>query len=140
MPTVIVKRTSEFSYKLSDYIVIIDNDKVGIIADGETKEFEIGIGRHTISVKLGLVNSPKISFEIGNDSEVKVFQVGSSKYGTIRHPKWTLKALGVLVMLLLAITFIFSLPIVYSIFLIVVITILYFVILGRSYYLSINPM
>lgn len=139
MPTVIVKRTSEFSYKLSDYIVIIDNDKVGRIADGETKEFEVGIGRHTISVKLGVVNSPEVLFELGNDSDVKAFQVGSSKYGTIKHPKWALKALGVFIMVLLAITLIFNLPIVYPIFLLVVIIILYYVILGRSYYLSINP-
>ena len=51
MPSLIINRTSEYSYKLSEYVIYVDDEEIGTINDGETKEIEINAGKHSLMRK-----------------------------------------------------------------------------------------
>lgn len=51
MATIIINRTSEYLNRLRDYGVYIDGKKVGTIANGETKEFNVSTGQHSVFMK-----------------------------------------------------------------------------------------
>lgn len=85
MATVMIERSNEMNNRLRDYGVYIDGEKVGVIANGETKEFEIGFGRHLIYCKIDWCSSPQISFE-ATDDELKIFKVGGFKNGNWMVP------------------------------------------------------
>ena len=88
MATLEITRTNEYSYRMRNYIIFLDNEKIGSIANGQTKEIEVEFGRHTLYASLDrIILSPEISFEI-TGHERKIFQIGSAKYGTVKHPTW----------------------------------------------------
>ena len=80
MATIIIKRTSEFVNRLRNYRIFLDGEKIGTIANGETKEFEITPGLHTIIAKIDWCTSPEISVTL-SDSEKKELTVGGFKNG-----------------------------------------------------------
>jgi hypothetical protein len=82
MATIILNRTSEYVNRLRNYGVYIDGKKVGTIANGETKDFVVTPGHHSIVTKIDWCSSKTINFDISND-ELKEFRVGGFK-----NAKW----------------------------------------------------
>jgi hypothetical protein len=80
MATIKIQRTSELNNRLRDYRIYIDGEKIGTIADGETKNFIISSGQHSIIAKIDWCSSPEISFNI-IDTDTKTFNVGGVKGG-----------------------------------------------------------
>ena len=80
MPTIKIKRTSEYLNRLRDYKIFIDELQVGTIANGETKEYTTSEGQHTITAKIDWCSSPDITINI-NENSRKNLQVGGFKNG-----------------------------------------------------------
>lgn len=78
MATIILNRTSEYVNRLRNYGVYIDGKKVGTIANGETKKFNVSPGQHSIVNKIDWCSSPTVTINISDD-EVKSFKVGGFK-------------------------------------------------------------
>ncbi len=70
-------RVSEYANKVRDIKVFIDNQQVGVISNGQTKEFEIPAGKqHTLQVKIDWCTSNVIDFEI-DEHETRRFTMTS---------------------------------------------------------------
>lgn len=78
MATIILDRTSDYVNRLRNYVVYIDGKKVGTIANGETKEFVVSTGQHSIVTKIDWCSSKTLTFDISNE-EVKCYKVGAFK-------------------------------------------------------------
>lgn len=140
MSTLIIQRTSEYSYKLSDYQIYIDDKDIGTISDGQTKELEINAGKHTLYAQLNwIILTPVVSFEI-TAGATKIFQVGSSKYGQFKHPKGVLYRLAALIIVSFASKIIFSIDYPHLLLAFTVVILVYYLMLGRNSYLTINEL
>ncbi|RXP52474.1 hypothetical protein EC396_11230 [Lutibacter sp. HS1-25] len=82
MTKLILKRNSEWNNKLRDYGIYIDDKKIGTIANGETKEFDLDSGNYNINGKIDWCKSPKINFEI-TENDSKEFEISGYKYGRL---------------------------------------------------------
>ena len=82
MAKIKIQRTSKFTNKMRDYQIFIDGQKVGKISDGETKEFEVTTGKHSVTAKVDWCSSPDVLINIG-DGETKCLAVDVSKNATI---------------------------------------------------------
>lgn len=80
MPKLIVTRTSEWNNKVRKFGIYLNNKKIGVINDGEKKEFEIESGVYKISGKIDWCKSQEIEFEI-NKNESKEIEISGYKYG-----------------------------------------------------------
>jgi len=76
MGKIMLSRTNEYINGLREYGIYIDDVKVGVIRNGETKEFEVAPGTHTIYAKIDWCYSPTRPFYIAGE-EVVPFNVGS---------------------------------------------------------------
>src|SRR6478609_7965846 len=85
MATITLQRSNEFINRMRDYHIYIDGKKVGNIANGETKEFEITNGQHSIEAKIDWCRSPIVNFSI-ETAQSKLLNVGSFKYGNLIIP------------------------------------------------------
>lgn len=133
MATVIIERSNEFNNRLRDFGVYIDDTKVGTIANGETQEYEVNSGEHTIFCKIDWAGSQKIKFNTDTDL-VKIFKVSAN-----RSSKWsTLLALGGFILFLILKYSGFSTPY-YTLFFIPIFLIgVYYITIGRKKYLSLS--
>jgi hypothetical protein len=52
MATIIINRTSEYLNLMRNYGIYIDGKKIDTIANGETKEFNISVGHHSLYTKI----------------------------------------------------------------------------------------
>lgn len=138
MATLIIKRTSEYSYKLRDYKIYLDDALIGTIEDGQTKVFEINSGQHAIYAGIDkVIFSPTLSFLSVSD-EKNTFQIGSSKYGKFKQPKLIFFGLIGLLIFSLICKLILSLDYPHLLFILIFAVLIYFLMLGRSSYLTIN--
>ena len=80
MATIKIQRTSEYINSLRNYRIFIDGQKIGTIANGKTKEFEITAGRHSIVGKIDWCSSPELTVDL-NDNDTKTFLIGGFKNG-----------------------------------------------------------
>ena len=60
MAKIKLQRTSENKNRLGDYQIYIDGQKIGTIANGETKEFETNNGQHSLVAKIDWSSSPEL--------------------------------------------------------------------------------
>ena len=132
MTKLIITRSSEWNNRARNYGIYLDNNKIGTIANGETKEFDSG--NHNINGKIDWCTSPKIEFSI-QENESKEIEMGGFKYGNIIMPI----GLGIMLIILL-ITFLFKIE---SNILILFSGIgflypLYYMTLGKNRYLTIR--
>lgn len=78
MPTIVIKRSSEYVNKLRAIDLYLDGEKVGNITDEEKKVFEVPEGAHQLTAKIDWCGSPDVGFEI-KDGEEQFFQLSSFK-------------------------------------------------------------
>ena len=71
MARLILKRPSKWIDLARSYKVYVDGQKIGELYDGETKEFEMTPGQHTIKAKIDFLSSKPVHFEVKNDDETK---------------------------------------------------------------------
>lgn len=72
-----VNRLTGYTDKIRKYKVIIDDEQVDTLKDGETKCFEMPEGEHTIYLKIDWCRSNKVKFSINKD-EIIEFDCDSS--------------------------------------------------------------
>ncbi len=131
MITVIIERSNELFNRLRDYGVYIDGEKMGTIANGETKQFELSLGEHTLCCKIDWCSSPELKFNTTEDL-IKIFKVGA-----YRNAKLIMPLTSILLCIFLFLKFsglnsgYYSLAFI-SIFLLSI----YFVTIGRKRYLT----
>lgn len=80
MATIKIQRTSELNNRLRDFRIYVDGEKIGTIKDGETKDFVVSSGQHSIAAKIDWCSSPEVSFNI-KDTDTKAFKVGGFESG-----------------------------------------------------------
>ena len=80
MAKIILKRTSEYVNRMRDYKIYLDGLNIGTIANGETKQFEINTGQHSIIAKIDWCCSPEINVNL-IENETKSLKVGGFKNG-----------------------------------------------------------
>lgn len=93
MAVIVINRTSEYINRLRDYGVYIDGRKVGTIANGETKEFNLSSGHHSVFAKIDWCTSPTLSVNI-SDVDTKYLKVGGFK-----NAKWLMPISLILIVL-----------------------------------------
>ncbi|UMB60676.1 hypothetical protein MHL31_00340 [Lutibacter sp. A80] len=129
-----ITRKYEWNNMARDYGIYIDGKKIGTIANGETKEFEITAGTHKINGKIDWCKSPikTINFL---ENKSTVIEIAGFKYGSIIMPV----ALGIMSFFFL-IKYIFKIEANSFILLagIGFLFPLYYITIGRNKYLTIH--
>ena len=85
MTKLIITRTSEWNNKAREFGIYLNDKKIGVIDDGEKKEFEIEPGIYKINGKIDWCKSQKIEFNI-TENESKEIEISGFKYGNIIMP------------------------------------------------------
>jgi len=130
MANIKIQRTSEYINLMRDYRLFIDGQKIGTIANGKTKEFEITAGQHSIVAKIDWCSSPELTFDL-NDTDTKTVLIGGFK-----NSNWIMPLTIVIIVLCFVLTYAFDsdyllIPII-PIFLIMS----YYLTIGRKNYLT----
>ena len=74
MAVIKIQRGSGYVDKIRNYKVIINNEQVGIISEGEIKEYNVSPGTHTISTKIDWAGSKDIIVDL-KENDVVNFKV-----------------------------------------------------------------
>ena len=74
MAKIEIQRKDEFNNKFRDIQIIVDGVKIGAVSNGQTKDFEVPIGSHSIIAKIDWCTSEELSF-ISNKNETKKFSL-----------------------------------------------------------------
>ena len=85
MPKLIIKRTSEWNNRMRGIVIFLDGKKIGVIRNGELKEFEIEPGEHNIKAKIDWCGSEKLLINLA-DNEVKKIELSGFKLGKYMMP------------------------------------------------------
>jgi hypothetical protein len=64
MATVSINRDSGYADRLRSYLVELDGEIIGKIADGQTKSFDVESGTHTLRLKFDWGKSNPIRFTV----------------------------------------------------------------------------
>lgn len=125
MAVIRVKRSSEYINAIRVYEVLIDGVSVGTIRNGETKEFPVSAGRHSVVAKIDWCSSPEVVVDVDEGQTVDL-KVGGFKYSQVLMPI----ALGLVVLLLFALEYViyFVVP--------VVLLLVYYTTIGKRKYLT----
>jgi hypothetical protein len=70
MPNLRIIRSAEFSNRIRSFRLYLDGTKIGDIANGEIKDFEITPGRHRLIAKIDWTTSNEIEFEVAEQDVV----------------------------------------------------------------------
>lgn len=84
MANIQLQRSSEFANRAIDFQILIDGKNIGIIANGEIKDFPVNPGQHKLIAKIDWCSSEVINFNV-KETEVKNFHVAG-----IKNQKWIL--------------------------------------------------
>ncbi|WP_207492060.1 hypothetical protein [Aridibaculum aurantiacum] len=93
MATITIIRTNEYLNYFRNYGVYLDGKKIGTIANGQTMNYDVTPGQHSLVTKIDWCSSPIQTFHI-TEGETKIFKVGGFKYGN-----WLLPAAILLIVL-----------------------------------------
>lgn len=72
MAKLIIKRTSEWNNRMRDIGIYLDGEKIGVIGNGETKEFEIVPGEHKLKTKIDWCSSETLNIELYENESQKI--------------------------------------------------------------------
>ena len=70
MAEIKIHRSSEYSNKLRNIILYLDNQQIGEIKDGESKGFKILPGKHSLIAKIDWASSNQIEFNIEKEQVI----------------------------------------------------------------------
>ena len=132
MATIILNRTSEYVNCLRNYGVYIDGKKVGTIADGETKDFVVTPGHHSIVTKIDWCSSKTINFDIGDD-EIKEFKVGGFK-----NAKWLMPTAIIVIVLSYIVNLKYGVEYLFYLVVPAFLLLVYYMTVGRKRYLTLT--
>lgn len=85
MAKLIIKRTSEWNNRMRDIGIYLDGEKIGVIGNGEIKEFEIEPGEHTLKSKIDWCGSETLKMNL-TDNETKKIELSGFKLGKFMMP------------------------------------------------------
>lgn len=136
MPTIKIHRKRDWSLKIgynSTSEILLDGQKIGYVAGGETSEFDVAAGQHTLKVKMGQYGSKDYNFNLFS-KEAKFFTVSSLRpYVTVA---------GILLLIVLEFLYLVlkinSKTVIYIILASIVALAICFQIFGRNAYLFIK--
>ncbi|MDW7680126.1 MAG: hypothetical protein SCK70_06150 [bacterium] len=80
MAKLIIKRTSEWNNRMRDIGIYLDGEKISVIGNGQTKEFEIEPGEHRLKTKIDWCGSETLTFEL-TDNETQKIELSGFKLG-----------------------------------------------------------
>jgi hypothetical protein len=75
-----IRRKKGYSDSLRKYKIILDNNYLGDINEGEINSFEVAPGKHTIYLKIDWCRSNKLDFYISENDLIEL-ECGSSLRG-----------------------------------------------------------
>ncbi|WP_430614268.1 hypothetical protein [Flavobacterium sp. JP2137] len=136
MAVIRIVRSSEGVNRLRNYRVFIDGQKVGTVANGETKEFVATAAKHSIQTKIDWCSSPIIYID-GDDSSVHNFKVSSFAY---KNKSWKLLTFLMFAVLIVDLILSKAFDFYYSILLFFPLAayLLYYLIMGKAKYLNLT--
>lgn len=78
MPKIKIFRKRDWMISLKMFEVFLDEQRIGYLMKGETAEYEVPAGPHNIKIKMGMLGSKSIDFNVYN-KETKSFTVSRSQ-------------------------------------------------------------
>ncbi|UMB55112.1 hypothetical protein MKD41_06450 [Lutibacter sp. A64] len=134
MAKLIIIRNNEWNNMARNYGIYLDGKKIGTIANGETKEFDVTAGTHKINGKIDWCKSPTKNINFLENKSMEI-EIAGFKYGNIIMPV----ALGVMSLFFL-IKYVFKIEANSFILLagIGFLFPLYYITIGRNKYLTIH--
>ena len=132
MATIIINRTSEYLNRFRDYGVYIDGNKIGTIPNGETEEFNVSAGCHSVFAKIDWCSSQTLSVNMV-DQEIKSFKVGGFKNG-----KWLMRTGVVTIVLSYVANLLFDFEYLFYLVILVFLISVYYITVGRKQYLTLT--
>jgi len=76
MATIQITRSSEYTNRLRKIRLVLDNKELDSISNGETKNFIVSAGSHTLQAKIDWCTSNKITFTLG-ENDTRSFDLAS---------------------------------------------------------------
>ncbi|MFT4412219.1 hypothetical protein ACLM5H_00030 [Fredinandcohnia humi] len=80
MPTLLFERENQFVNKTRKYKILLDDEVVSEIKNGERKEVDVQPGTYTVKLKIDWCESKEISIKV-SEGDVLHFQCGSRLKG-----------------------------------------------------------
>jgi hypothetical protein len=84
MPTIIIRRTNQFISRFKAISILLDNQKIGDIAFGETKQFEVPEKTFELKARQGFFESKSIQIKETESDETSIYEL-SSPYLKLRY-------------------------------------------------------
>ncbi len=85
MPTLVINRTNEYANRWRAIDIYVDGQKIGGVSNGETKQFEIPVGTHTVCAKIDWCSSNDVPIDLSiNEAEVLTLSSGWGLFKYLR--------------------------------------------------------
>jgi hypothetical protein len=85
MAKIKITRTSEWSNYSRKIGIYLDGQKIGIISNGETKDFDVPPGQHSLKAKIDWCGSKDFIFT-ANENDTTMIKIGGFKYANYLLP------------------------------------------------------
>ena len=85
MGKIIISRNQEWNNRFRQFAIILDGQKLGTVANGEVKSFEIPDGNHSLKAKIDWCGSREIEFTVSNE-EKRYFKLSGFRHSNIIMP------------------------------------------------------
>jgi len=85
MTKLVINRTSEWNNMMREVGIYLDGEKIGVIGNGEIKEFEIEPGEHTLKSKIDWCGSVPLKMNL-TENETKQVELSGFKLGKFLMP------------------------------------------------------
>lgn len=134
MAKLIIERTSEWNNRMRDIGLYLDGEKIGVIGNGKTKEFDIEPGEHQLWAKIDWCGSRTLNLNL-SDTGIQKVKLSGFKYG-----KWLMPVGMILIVLYFVLGYQLNInPIFFLIFIIPIVAYLfYYLTFGRDRYLRLK--
>ena len=85
MGKIIISRKQEWNNRLRHIGIYVDGQKLGTVANGEVKSFDVPDGNHSVKAKIDWCGSRELEFSLSNE-EKKYFKLSGFRYSNIIMP------------------------------------------------------
>ena len=85
MGQITINRISGYSNKLREIKLVLDNEVLGTIKDGESKSFEINPGKHKLKATIDWAGSNEMEFEMSQNENRKFDLKGTKPFLAIYY-------------------------------------------------------